>query len=127
MQCETMLYVKLTQTQQMVYYNHISCPVTTIILSQYLRILQYKQNFICKTLFIFSLEIQDGSQEPVYINKTILFLKNSRWWPGTHLYKQNYSFSQKFNMSAWDLFVYKTLLFLENSRWQLGTCLYKQN
>ena len=39
MQCETMLYVTLTQTQQMVYYNHISHPVTTIILSQYLRTL----------------------------------------------------------------------------------------
>ena len=74
-----------------------------------------------KTLFIFS-KIQDGSQEPVYINKTILSLEDSRWQLGTHLYKQNHSFSSKIQDGGWEpVYINKTILFLlKNSRWWPG-------
>ena len=64
--------------------------------------------FIIETkLFFFSSKIQDGDWEPIYIKKTMLFLcqepiyiilypfllENSRWQPGTSLYKQNHAFS----------------------------------
>ena len=62
MQCQTMLYITI-------YWHDNNITILQYIL---LRILQYKQKFI-----------QDGGQEPIYINKTILFLENPRCQPFT--------------------------------------------